>query len=269
MDADASDSRKTVQLIADSFLYSDCFCLVFFALVVIYCLVVEAGKRRFTPASGKLYASARSTCSRKVIMALAETGADYLFQHIDLGKLEQKKPDYLKIQPYGKVPVWEEENGKFRIYESRAILKHVTAGSPIYPIDDTRFIASIEMWMSIEYSYFQDAWKPIFVEKILKKRKDPKHVPNESLCKEKAQELLKTLDQMEEQLKLTKGYIAGDRFSIADITFIPYFQLFKPAGLEGALDSRPYLKKWRERVSERKSWDYVNKEQVLTRRSSI
>ena len=65
---------------------------------------------------------------------------------------EQNPP--LDSPLHRQVPVWEEDSGKFRFYESRAILKHVTAGSELYPADDPRLVAKIEQWVSVEYSYF-------------------------------------------------------------------------------------------------------------------
>jgi glutathione S-transferase len=245
-----------VELIADSFLYVTCTCIGFFFAVCIYCLAVEAQRSFFfQPVKGKLYASPQSTCSMRSIMALVETKADFSFHLVDLAKKHQKEPWYLQIQPYGKVPVWEEGSGgaKFRMFESRAILKHVTAGSLLYPLDDRRFVATIEM-----------SWVPIFQEKILKKRANPKYVANEKLCQEKAEELCRILDQMETRLQKAK-YIAGTRFSIADITYLPYFALFEQAGLKETLAARPNLQEWVTCCLSRKSWEYVSKHKVLER----
>ena len=155
-------------------------------------------------------------------MALFETGAVFGFKPIDLQKKEHKTPAFKELQPWSKVPVWADRGG-FMIHESRAIMKHVAVGSALYPLNDPRFAATIEMWISIEYSYFQDAWNPIFEERILKKLFNPQHVASETLCKDKTLELENVLDQMEAQLRRTGGYIAGDSFSIADITFLPHF----------------------------------------------
>jgi hypothetical protein len=42
-----------------------------------------------------------------------------------------------------------------------------------------RTTALIDQWISIEYSYFQAAWTPLFVDRILKPRSEPKHTPDE------------------------------------------------------------------------------------------
>jgi len=197
-------------------------------------------------------------------MTLEELHADYSFKNIDLMKKEQKSPEYLKIQPFGKVPVWEEEGGNFRLFESRAILKYLAAGSKLYPVENPRLCAMIEQWMSVEYSYFGTSWGPIFGEKILKKRGDPSYEPNEELCAVKTKELIPTLDLMNAQLSATQ-YIAGDEFTIADVTFLPYFALFTQAGLATTLSERPELSAWVEKCLARESWVYVKDSKVLER----
>lgn len=201
-------------------------------------------------------------------MCLIETEADFEFQGIDLARKEQHSASFLRLQPYGKVPVWEERGG-FTMFESRAIMKHVSVGSSLFPLPFSpslsHITATIEMWISVEQSYFQAAWVPIFQERILKKRSNPKHVVNEILCKEKAIELEKVLDQMEVQLRRTGEYIAGDTFTIADVTFLPYFSLFEQAGLKGTLKERPFLAGWVSRCLGRRAWKYVADMKVLDR----
>jgi glutathione S-transferase len=55
------------------------------------------------------------------------------------------------------------------------------------------------------------------------------------MCAAKKLELLPTLDLMNNQLEATQGYLLGSTFTLADLTFLPYFALFEPAGLSDAL----------------------------------
>jgi glutathione S-transferase len=57
----------------------------------------------------KLYHSPQSTNSRKVRIALIEKGLEFERVAIDLGKKEQKTPEYLKIHPFGQVPALDDE----------------------------------------------------------------------------------------------------------------------------------------------------------------
>ena len=52
-----------------------------------------------------LYDYAPSPNCQRVEIALHEKGLSYELEPIDLKKREQKKPEFLKLNPYGKVPV--------------------------------------------------------------------------------------------------------------------------------------------------------------------
>ena len=59
-----------------------------------------------------------------------------------------------------------------------------------------------------------------------------------SLCAAKELELTPTLDLMNGQLEATRAYLAGPAFTLADVTFLPYFALFAAASLSAALAVR-------------------------------
>ena len=42
-----------------------------------------------------------------------------------------------------------------------------------------RTTALIDQWVSVEYSYFQPAWAPLFADRILKPRSNSAHVPDQ------------------------------------------------------------------------------------------
>jgi len=55
------------------------------------------------------------------------------------------------------------------------------------------------------------------------------------MCAAKKLELMPTLDLMNSQLETTQAYLVGSTFTLADLTFLPYFALFEPAGLSDPL----------------------------------
>jgi len=69
----------------------------------------------------KLYGSAMATS--RVLVTILEKELPYELILVDIAKGEQKREDYKKLQPFGKVPVLDDDG--FVIFESRAICKYL------------------------------------------------------------------------------------------------------------------------------------------------
>ncbi len=69
----------------------------------------------------KLYGSAMATS--RVLVTILEKELPYELILIDIYKGEHKSNDYKKLQPFGKVPVLDDDG--FQIFESRAICKYL------------------------------------------------------------------------------------------------------------------------------------------------
>lgn len=69
----------------------------------------------------KLYGSAMSTS--RVLATILEKELPYEFILIDIAKGDQKSEEYRKLQPFGKVPVLDDDG--FLMFESRAICKYL------------------------------------------------------------------------------------------------------------------------------------------------
>ena len=74
-----------------------------------------------------LYTSSGS-CSRASHIALEESGLDFEVRLLDFSKSEQREPDYLAINPKGRVPALA--TGQGVLTESPAILAHIAALAP-------------------------------------------------------------------------------------------------------------------------------------------
>ena len=84
----------------------------------------------------KLFYSPGS-CARASHIALAEAGADYQAIRVDLGAGEQTRPEYLKINPKGRVPALATDQGV--LTETPAILAFIAQTYPaasLAPLDD-------------------------------------------------------------------------------------------------------------------------------------
>jgi glutathione S-transferase len=75
----------------------------------------------------KLYYSPGS-CALAVHIALEEAGAGYDVQRVDFDRQEQRSPEYLRLNPLGRVPVLETPRGV--LTEVPAILGYIAATFP-------------------------------------------------------------------------------------------------------------------------------------------
>jgi GST-like protein len=86
---------------------------------------------------------------RKISIALEEMGLPYEAHAINLGKGEQKSPDYLKVNPNGKVPAIIDRDTGVRMMESGAILLYLAEKSgKLMPAGEKR-------WEAMEWLLWQ------------------------------------------------------------------------------------------------------------------
>ncbi len=88
---------------------------------------------------------AAHTCSLATHIALEEVGADYSTVRVDFAKTQQQSPEYLKINPKGRVPALVTDRGI--LTETPAMLAFVAQSFPkvgLAPIDDPFAFARVQ-----------------------------------------------------------------------------------------------------------------------------
>lgn len=199
----------------------------------------------------KVYGHPLSTCTRKVLTVLAEKGAPFEFELVDLQKGAQKLPENLARQPFGRVPALEDDG--FWLYESRAMARYLDdkLGGPSLTPSDSKGRAVMEQWISSEMSYFTPAAMKIVVEKLFKPMRGA--TPDEANVAAGREGVKQAAAVMERQLEKTP-YIAGEGFTIADICFMPYLEYLEAVGEGALLDEFPKTKAWWGKIRGRDSW---------------
>ncbi len=89
------------------------------------------------------------TCALASHIALAEAGADYTLQKVDFKANQQNSPDYLKINPKGRVPVLVTDRGV--LTETPALLAYIAQSFPqakLAPVDDAFAFAEVQSFNS-------------------------------------------------------------------------------------------------------------------------
>lgn len=199
----------------------------------------------------KVYGHPASTCTQKVLATLAEKGQKAEFVLIDILKGEQKNADFLARQPFGVVPVFEDDDG-FSLYESRAIIRYLDAKfaeNPLTPAD-LKQRGLMEQMISVEHSYFSPKAMKFVLEIFFAPMKGTQ--PDQEVIARGREETGKVLDVIEKHL-VGREFLAGS-FSLAEITYAPYLQYVCAVGSADLIESRPNVAAWWKRVSERPSW---------------
>lgn len=71
----------------------------------------------------KIHGAKQSTCTRRVLTALIEKGVPYELVPVNFAAAEHKSPAFLALQPFGKVPVLEDDG--YFVFESRAMCRYI------------------------------------------------------------------------------------------------------------------------------------------------
>jgi glutathione S-transferase len=96
----------------------------------------------------KLYL-APGTCALASHIALAEAGADYTTEKLDFKANQQNSPDYLKLNPKGRVPTLVTDRGI--LTETPAMLAFIAQSFPqakLAPLDDAFAFAQVQAFNS-------------------------------------------------------------------------------------------------------------------------
>jgi glutathione S-transferase/SAM-dependent methyltransferase len=195
----------------------------------------------------ELYAEIMSPNSKRVRICAAELGRALDVKVVDFQRGENRAPDYLALNPMGKVPTVVD--GEFVLWESPAILFHLAraGGAPLWA-DDPRTQADVLRWMFFGASHLDPYFTTLVVERYFKAaRGAPADVAQ---CAAADQWLLQFLPVVEHQLA-RHDYLAG-RFSLADIALGCTIELLPPLGY--GLAPYPHVRAWLERLQGRDSW---------------
>ncbi len=193
----------------------------------------------------KLYDFKSSPNCQRVKVVLAEKNLAYDTVPIDLRKQEQKTPEYLKLNPYGKVPVLTDDSTV--LYESLIINEYLDEKYPNPPLmpKDPASRAKARILVDYGMAHFDSAYQKLRMELM----KDAKEQSQPVIDGAKS-DLKKLLQRFEDEIG-EQPYLMGD-FSLVDADLIPRFTRLEGFGVlpDPAL---PRLGKYMERIKARPS----------------
>jgi glutathione S-transferase len=193
----------------------------------------------------KLYDFKSSPNCQRVKIVLAEKNLPYDIAPIDLRAHEQKTPEYLKLNPYGKVPVLTDDATV--LYESLIINEYLDekySNPPLMPKDPAKR-AKARILVDYGMAHFDAPYQRLRMELM----KDAKEQNQQVIATAKA-ELKKLLQRLEDEIG-EQQYLLGD-FSLVDADLLPRFTRLEGFGVLPD-PSLPRLGKYLERVKTRPS----------------
>lgn len=185
----------------------------------------------------------------RVACAVAKhTGAPVEYIRVDLARGEHRKPDYLAIDPNGKVPALID--GDVTMWEAPAVMCYLAAkaGSDLWPSDE-RARLDILRWINWSTAHFNRHAGTIWFERTLK-RPLGFGEPDEQAI-ESATKFLHQFASVLDTHLAQQEFLVGNRLSVAD------FQTAMFLGYDAArllLDDYENLTRWYARLADLPAW---------------
>ncbi len=175
----------------------------------------------------------------KVSILLEELGAAYRVVPVNLARGEQRRPEYVQLNPNGRIPTLVD--GDFAVFESGAILIYLAEKyGRLLPTEPQRRSTVIQWLMfqmggigpmqgqaNVFFRYFPQKIQPVI---------------------DRYQHETRRLYEVLERRLEGREYLC-DEYSIADIACFPWVNVHGWAGV--TLADLPHLLAWRQRIRER------------------
>jgi glutathione S-transferase len=192
----------------------------------------------------KLY-YAPHTCALASHIALEDAGAEYETVRLNIAKEEQRKPEYLGINPKGRAPAMVTERGI--LTETPAILAFIAQSFPkarLAPLEDTFLFAEVQAFNS----YLCSTLHVAHAHRMRGYRwaDDPAAIAE---MQRKVPESVGACFELIENKMLKGPWVMGETYTICDPYLFTIAQWMEPDGVD---PSRfPKVRDHRQRMSER------------------
>lgn len=179
----------------------------------------------------------------KVVIMLEELGLDYALQHVAVFAQAQFRPDFLKLNPLGKVPVLEDPRLGVPLAESGAILlwlaeregRFLPAGQPER--------AEVMQWLMVQMANVGPMLGQV-------NHFDLAHTDApQDYARARYRAIAERLYRLLDERLATREWIAGGDYSIADMAIQPWAHYLERHGFDP--EDYPALVVWRTRIDAR------------------
>lgn len=169
----------------------------------------------------RLYYYPWSMNARRAVLTALHLNVPVELVAVDLAKGEQRKPEFLRLNPNGKVPVLVD--GDFKLWESHAIMQYLadkTPGQTVYPAD-VQARADVNRWLFWSAQHLTPAVSVLNWERAVKPMlgagaPDPVEVA-------RGERLIDQCAPVLDAHLAGRTWVAGEQLSLADLALATPF----------------------------------------------
>lgn len=182
----------------------------------------------------ELYTAATPN-GQKISIALEELGLPYRVHALSFDRKEQKAPEYLKINPNGRIPaIIDTDNDNFAVFESGAILLYLAEKTGQLLPADAKGRSTVIQWLMFQMG----GVGPMQGQANVFFRYFPEKLQGAiDRYQNETRRLYEVLDTRLGEVE----YLAGD-YSIADIATYPWVRIHDWSGV--SVEGLPHLQRW-------------------------
>ncbi len=180
---------------------------------------------------------------RKVSIMLEEVGLPYTVHALKLDEMEQKSPEFLRINPNGRIPaIVDSQNDNFAVFESGAILVYLAEKTGKLLSEDAKGRSAAMQWLMFQMA----GVGPMQGQSHVFRHYAPEKIGY--AIDRYTNETNRLYGVADARLSET-SHIAGEDYTIADIALWPWARGCERAGVD--ISRFPHLRAWIERVGSR------------------
>jgi glutathione S-transferase len=196
----------------------------------------------------KLYDYLICPYGQKVRIALAEKALTYELVTVDLRQNEHRKPDFLRLNLFGRVPVLVDDDTT--IYDSTVINEYLEDEYPEPPLLPAIGNSAMRSRARLFEDFADSSFTPQ-VGQLIAEVSKPEAERDQNRVQRLHQAVERVLDYLNHELR-GNNFLAGE-FSVADIGFAPRMLVLADIGIDVAANNRSNIDGWLKRMLERAS----------------
>jgi glutathione S-transferase len=195
----------------------------------------------------KLYDFLPCPFGQKVRIVLAEKSLSYELATVDITKSEHRRPELLRLNPYGRVPVLVDEDTV--VYDSTIINEYLDDEYPDPPVLPRIEFSSLRARARLFEDFADTSFTPQ-VGQLMVEMAKPEGERDQNRLGRLRQTIERVLDYVNRELQ-GQHFLAGE-FSVADIGFVPRLLVLMDLGIDAGA-GRSNVEAWIKRMLERPS----------------